>query len=629
MTTKVQAPGAQAARQGAVEKQPFHGLILDLGMADKTQVELFGAVGRTRGPFQGVIDWPYLNGVVEEQSQTLLASEGEDAWRAAGGRYGDDGKPTFHWRSCRAAQIVQGIAQETGGFIWTDAHGTGWAVSLVPLAAPQTYAGLAISWSGAGRVIDPVAREEYRRAVEQQLAELIPGGEAATRHHLQQLADRIWLYERAEQVLWAIHAAVLLQRTSVISLPDLALGEIIWGGDWRSWPSNWRNTLMDILSSLSELHVAALHIGGMEWRPRLTMRSVAVAYYQLLERGRKHGNGCNSLCPFWNRPVPHDHFLIQIGYGFLGLLEHFAVSDNKEGERQFDFEQKKLPGDAGKAIAEARKSGRLVPVHLLTKVFSRLTRGQTGIIQALVREVTRARGKGNSARPDKAEVLVGNQVPDVRGRQRIVCPLLRRDGRYVGFNGNGLRRGLGYLLVGKGSSGWLARCGSVMTVGTEPKWSGKSGVGRDVRTFLKELDEVARMIGLTVLGLARRTGAWLNLEQVVGLAALSIGLGRLNDIHLRIYGPEDYLDRVRSLVAARGQFASIPGAPSGQGMAPGSLLGDPNLELKMRMHQKGLSQDDLARQLGVSKSFVSKLLSGTKMWPEGMWERAEAVVRDV
>jgi transcriptional regulator with XRE-family HTH domain len=39
-----------------------------------------------------------------------------------------------------------------------------------------------------------------------------------------------------------------------------------------------------------------------------------------------------------------------------------------------------------------------------------------------------------------------------------------------------------------------------------------------------------------------------------------------------------------------------------------------------------LSQDDLARHLGVSKSFVSKLLNGKKEWPEGIWERAEAFI---
>ena len=196
-------------------------------------------------------------------------------------------------------------------------------MSLVSLHDPNAYAGLAISWNGGGRVIDPLAREEYRRAVEQQMAELGTGGEAETRRKLQDLADRMWLYERGEQVLWAIHAAVLMQRSSIILLPDVGLAEIIWGGNRSAWPVNWRRSIMDILASLSELHVAALRIGGQEWRPTFTMRSVAVAHCEIVEQTRQRRDVCRPSCPLWNRPEPHEHFQIQIGYGFLGLLGTF------------------------------------------------------------------------------------------------------------------------------------------------------------------------------------------------------------------------------------------------------------------------------------------------------------------
>src|SRR5208282_432799 len=125
------------------------------------------------------------------------------------------------------------------------------------------------------------------RAVEQQMAELGAGGETETRRKLQDLADRMWLYERGEQVLWAIHAAVLMQRSSIILLPDVGLAEIIWGGNRSAWPANWRGSIMDILASLSELHVAALRIGGPEWRPTFKMRSVAVAHCEIVEQTRQ------------------------------------------------------------------------------------------------------------------------------------------------------------------------------------------------------------------------------------------------------------------------------------------------------------------------------------------------------
>ncbi len=107
---------------------------------------------------------------------------------------------------------------------------------------------------------------------------------------------------------------------------------------------------------------------------------------------------------------------------------------------------------------------------------------------------------------------------------------------------------------------------------------------------------------------------------------MSDGLNRLNEIHLRVYGPEDYLDRVRGFLAEERHFSAIPGADSTQQPATGVLLGDVNLDLKVRLQRAGLSQDDLARHLGKTKGFISQLLSGKKQWPEGMRERAEAFI---
>jgi hypothetical protein len=633
MSTRQAFRAASGGSRAEGERQPFHGAVLDLAIADRTQVELFAAVGRTRGPFHGVVDWPYLNGLVQDRSRSLLASQGEAAWKAAGGVYGEDGRPTFSVRSACAAQLVQQIAGGPGGFIWTDSQGTGWAVRLVAVNAggPGTYGGLALSWNGGGRVIDPVARQEYRRAVEQQIAELEVAGEAETRRQLRQVAERMWLYERGEQLLWAVHAAVLMQRRSVVLLPDVGLGEVVWGGDRAAWPDNWRGSIADVLGSLTQLHLAVLQVGGGAWKPQFTMRSVAVASFEDLERNRKQGGFCRPACPLWNRPEPHDHFLVQIGYGFLGLLENFAVRD-QQGARQFDFAQKRPAGEEGKALVAARKRGEIVPVHLPTKVFgpsawSGLTGGQRGILTALVREVTRVRKKGQTDRRDRADVLAGNRVPDARGRRQVVCPLLRPDGRYVAFNGNGLRRGLGYLVVGRKRQGWLARCGYVGGTEINTTWAGKHGVGRTTRQFLGELDELAGLLGLTVVGLAPTTGAWLTLAQARELAALPNGLKALSQIHLRVYGPEDYLDRWRCLFAERGGFSAIPGADGPAVLADADALpADGGVGLKVRLRRAGLSQDDLARHLGVTKSFVSMLLTGKKAWPAGMRERAEAFV---
>jgi hypothetical protein len=43
---------------------------------------------------------------------------------------------------------------------------------------------------------------------------------------------------------WAIHLAVITQRSPDIVLPDVLLGQVFWGGDKKAWPSNWRGWLL-------------------------------------------------------------------------------------------------------------------------------------------------------------------------------------------------------------------------------------------------------------------------------------------------------------------------------------------------------------------------------------------------
>ena len=181
--------------------------------------------------------------------------------------------------------------------------------------------------------------------------------------------------------------------------------------------------------------------------------------------------------------------------------------------------------------------------------------------------------------------------------------------------------------MGKKSTGWLAKCGCVTAVEGQPEWTGQDGISGVTRAFLSDLAEIARLLGLTVVGLTRTTGEWLDLNRMMGIAELPNALNSLREIHLRVYGPEDYLDRCRRLLAERGQFLTIPGGGVNETVpdtAP--LLGDANLDLKVRLRRAGLTQQDLASHLGVSAAFVSKVLNGKRPWPEGLRERAEAFV---
>lgn len=628
----------QLARTGPRTTPPlrFGGRVMDLAIADKNQVELFAAVGRTRGLFHGVIDWPYLNDVIGQRSAALLEREGEEVWNASGGTYGDDGKATFLPRSPVAAEVIQEIAVRPGGFVWADFQDVGWAVSLVPSAdrEPHSYAGLAISWCGGGRLIDPLAREEYRRAVEEQIATLDPIKGAERRKRLQQIAERVWLYERGEQLLWLIHWAVLVQRKSVVLLPDILLGQAVWGGERRAWPVNWRGTLFDILSSLSLLHAARLRISSAGWCPRFGMRSVAVAHVEHVEQNRGKRDACGKGCPLWSDAAAHGHFLVQIGYGFLGLLEHFATSDDEQGRRHFDFRQDPQ-GEQGKVVRMARQEGQVVRIHLPTKIFgpsswSGLGIGHRRIIHALVNEVTRVPKGQKSERQDRAAVLIGNEVLSACGKREIVCPLLQQEGRYVEFNGNGRRAGLGYRIMGSRRRGWLAKCGYGPSVDRKDA-SLTKGNRSFVLTFLNDLANVANILGLVVAGIHPRTGMWLSLEAMRKIAQVRHGDRELDAVHLRVYGQEDYLDRCRDWLIKRGSFALIPGRqledPEGEEDRPEG--GESGFNLRLQMRQAGLTQRGLAQHLGVSEPFVSKVMNEERPWPERMRERAERFVAGV
>src|SRR5207247_808856 len=43
---------------------------------------------------------------------------------------------------------------------------------------------------------------------------------------------------------WAIHLAVINQRSSEVVLPDVLLGQALWGGNRQRWPKNWRAYLL-------------------------------------------------------------------------------------------------------------------------------------------------------------------------------------------------------------------------------------------------------------------------------------------------------------------------------------------------------------------------------------------------
>jgi hypothetical protein len=594
-------------------------------MADQTQVQMFSELGRLRSPFQGIAEWPWIDEALAEASARLLEKEGRRAWEArTGGVNTPDGQPYCTMSSELAAQVVEDIASGPGGLLWLDDHGFGWAVKLGQQARWDRMVryGFAITWGGNAILLDQKARNRYDHHLDQGLQELHADGRDRNRAGLETAARRLRLFNRAEQLLWMIHFAILTQRSSTVLLPDVMLAEVVWGGDRACWPQDWRGDLMQTLRSLTQLHTEVLRLSGIGWMPRLGAHSVGVTHVEQLTLTRPDEDFCRPCCPLHHATQRHTHFLVQVGCGFLGVLEKFMAGNDGNGTRTYDFKTQPA-GETGKELRAYQRQGGTPSVNLIVNVlgpsrWSGLSSEQQQIMQAMNREVTRGRG---SSRPDKAFVLRGNQVPNTTGRNQTLCPYLDADGTYVAFNGNGRRRGLGYRIVGESGRGWLNKCGYAVPL------DDSDGVATVVRGFLRELATMADLLGLTVAAIHPQTGQWYDLEYLTHTARGRRGWEELDPLHLRIYAAEDYLDRCRGYFERRGSLWGLAQAASGSLRAVQIMaVASTQLSLSVRMQRVGISQGELAGHVGRSRSFVSRLLNGRKPWPVGLREQADAYV---
>jgi hypothetical protein len=238
------------------------------------------------------------------------------------------------------------------------------------------------------------------------------------------------------------------------------------------------------------------------------------------------------------------------------------------------------------------------------------------LLLALHRELT---GDWKSKRPDKADVLVAGKTAG-KGKHFAIdhYPGLQDGDRYVGFNGNGgvkreRFRGRGYRILG--DKGWLVRARYVSLGEAAAPW-------QQVRSFLKDLQEVVELFGLVVAGRHKRSGEWLGLADLLERARTEAGRKWLAECVLRVYTEEDYLLRWRRVIAERMGFAIIPDRDQ-EHQAAATPSGSA-VQLLAYLRNAGISQKELARELGVSKSLLSQYLNGRKTWTTSWEERLNA-----
>jgi hypothetical protein len=328
--------------------------------------------------------------------------------------------------------------------------------------------------------------------------------------------------------------------------------------------------------------------------------------------------------------VAHQHFYVAASPKLLGALHEFGTFDKSSG-CEYNFqprpavlepfatrEHKRDVKAAWQQHKEFRKT-RICAVYLPAWLLGRsprvgMSRRQVRVLTALVGELTRVRGK--SDRPDKAEIVVGAQVPAASGHGIIQCPILEPQGRYVAFCGNKRRAGHGYRIVGRSWRGWLYRCGySEEVVQGDPLGC--------TRRFVRDLSELATPFQLTVAAYHPRRREWRPLEDLIPMMASKAACGWLDGCSVRVYGPENYLQVWRRYFAQRLGFAEIPGAD--QPMTIGNPRSytrsfERNRQVQSAadamafIREQGWTRKQLAGRLGCSAAWVSQQLSGKRPW---------------
>ena len=337
---------------------------------------------------------------------------------------------------------------------------------------------------------------------------------------------------------WLLHMLVLAQKCSAIVIPDVLLGQTIWGGDRKQWPPNWRRDL------------------GKKFR------------------GSKGPlRPCPSTCFLHGSSVRHQHFHCTIknidncqdqDQTFLGALESYGYADD-QGQRCYDWAKPSGPNEAyneavQKLIEQDRKAGRLAAVYLPVLLFGaaprmKLSYEQRQLLLAITHEVTRVM---RSSRADKAQIITGGQSSVGSSGARVgVYPGLQAGESYVAFNGNASHRrrhlrGRGYHLIGRSGKGWLAKAGYGVPEDDKGKW-------KAIKRFLADLDSLAAQFGLVVAGWHTAKNEWKSLAEMKGMSSHREGYRWLKSCLLRIYTPADYLPRWREYFAAQMGFTLIPG----------------------------------------------------------------------
>ena len=495
------------------------------------------------------------------------------------------GPPLILADACRADQflLVGRLRRLLNGYaVYRDTEGTSWATKTV------SGRSFAFTWLGPGWVLDPIAQKRRAEDLATRREAMSTATQERHQQELEAVLDKIRLGPTAERLLWLIHQQVLRQRSSVLHLPDFAIADTLWGSQTK--PTHWRVEVLKILRGLTWLHVC-----NEPLNQTATPGQQTVLLNHVVDLRGKENDVCRDGCA-GQGIGNHHHFLVNVGQGFLGMLEDFAQPENDGVVRSYAFPigGRKLSS----TLRRTGKSGQLVTIYLPAKlgdrkVCEKLTLRQHRLLQAIVRETTR-NTKEDRRSVSEAEVIHGNSILTFDGKGTFTCDDLDQDKDYVGFNGNKVLKGRGYLVTSP--SGWLAKAGYSLD---------------QLGQFFKDIDILYPKLKIIPAGIVKGGTGCLDLDQLSRLAHSQQKTKAFKRIHLRFYTEANYLARWNRVFKWSEE------------MSVNTVMTDPTLTVQSTLKEKGLSQRQLAKGMGVDTSLLNKVLRGKKPWPTGWLERAE------
>lgn len=362
----------------------------------------------------------------------------------------------------------------------------------------------------------------------------------------------------SERLFWLIHSQVRCERSVEITFPYEEIQHRLFGHKKR----NWLAQLLKAFRALSHLQIG-------EWRegevPPLDRAN------RLFDEIRQENNP--------------NRFTITIGKGFLGALDEFteAVADGGQISVPATTQLKRLN-------KQQKIQDVFLPVYLGDPLCLRelaLSSRQKRLLQAVIRELTFPKAEKGARKTgqknlETGELIIAGHVPDYRGSKISTCPDLDQDRQYVSFNGNGLRRGQGYLLK---------------------TWQDKAGYRPDERQlFLKDLQVLAEKLHLVVTAI-RKSGEWCGHRRLRVIACDISDRRRVSGYHVRIYAPATWHEDWKKLCG----WEQVAGALEQREAAANRQLTVLD-EVRVHISDRKWTQQKIAREIGVSKQALSKSL---------------------